>query len=71
MQCLFSPLAELDLEDVGDYIARDVKSEARSFCSQIPAPCSLLRKATSPYIVAISPKILRTFGHKAPRNAAR
>ncbi len=23
MQCVFSPLAELDLEEIGDYIARD------------------------------------------------
>lgn len=23
MQCVFSPFAELDLEEIGDYIARD------------------------------------------------
>jgi toxin ParE1/3/4 len=31
MQCVFSPLAEFDLEEIGDYIARDNSSRAVSF----------------------------------------
>ncbi|BBO87132.1 type II toxin-antitoxin system RelE/ParE family toxin [Desulfosarcina ovata] len=31
MQCAFSPRAELDLEEIGDYIARDNPSRAISF----------------------------------------
>jgi len=40
MQCLFSPLAELDLEDVGDYIARDNPSRAVSFIREIREQCA-------------------------------
>jgi plasmid stabilization system protein ParE len=28
MQCVFSPLAEFDLEEIGDYIARDNPARA-------------------------------------------
>jgi len=31
MQCILSPLAEFDLEEIGDYIARDNPGRAVSF----------------------------------------
>ena len=40
MQCVFSPLAELDLEEIGDYIARDNPSRALSFIRQIREQCA-------------------------------
>ena len=40
MRCVFSPLAELDLEDIGDYIARDNPSRAVSFIREIRAQCA-------------------------------
>ncbi len=40
MQCLFSPLAELDLEEIGDYIARDNPSRAVPFIRDIREQCA-------------------------------
>jgi toxin ParE1/3/4 len=40
MQCVFSPLAELDLEDIGDYIARDNPPRAVSFIRDIREQCA-------------------------------
>ena len=40
MQCVFSPLAELDLEETGDYIARDNPSRAISFAREIREQCA-------------------------------
>ncbi len=40
MQCVFSPLAELDLEEIGDYIARDNPSRAVSFIREIREQCA-------------------------------
>ncbi|MGA2402896.1 MAG: type II toxin-antitoxin system RelE/ParE family toxin [Syntrophobacteraceae bacterium] len=40
MQCVFSPLAELDLEEIGDYIARDNPSRAVSFIVEIREQCA-------------------------------
>lgn len=40
MQCLFSPLAELDLEEIADYIARDNPSRAVSFIGEIRQQCA-------------------------------
>jgi toxin ParE1/3/4 len=39
MQCLFSPLAELELEEIGDYLARDNPSRAASFIREIRGRC--------------------------------
>jgi toxin ParE1/3/4 len=35
MQCFFSPLAEIDLEEIGDFIARDNPARAVSFIQEI------------------------------------
>ena len=40
MQCVFSPLAEFDLEEIGDYIARDNPSRALSFIREIREQCA-------------------------------
>ena len=42
MRCRFSPLAELDLEEIGDYIARDNRRRALSFIEEIRARCLLI-----------------------------
>ena len=42
MRCLFSPLAEFDLEEIGDYIARDNPRRAISFIDEIRARCFLI-----------------------------
>ena len=42
MRCRFSPLAELDLEEIGDYIARDNPRRALSFIEEIRARCFLI-----------------------------
>ena len=39
MRCEISPLAEFDLEEIGDYIARDNPSRAVSFVREIRACC--------------------------------
>ena len=39
MQCVFSPLAERDLEEIGDYIARNNPPRAVSFIRQIRMRC--------------------------------
>lgn len=43
MQCVFSPLAEFDLEEIGDYIARDNPSRAVTFIREIREPCVKIR----------------------------
>lgn len=35
LRCEFSPLAELDIEEIGDYIARDNPSRAVSFIREL------------------------------------
>ena len=42
MPCRFSPLAELDLEEIGDYIARDNPRRAVSFIEEIRTRCFLI-----------------------------
>lgn len=42
MQCHFSPLAERDLEEIGDYIARDNPKRALSFIAEIRDRCFLI-----------------------------
>ena len=39
MQCVFSPLAEFDLEEIGDYIARENPPRAVSFIREIRELC--------------------------------
>ncbi|MBR8835101.1 MAG: type II toxin-antitoxin system RelE/ParE family toxin [Stigonema ocellatum SAG 48.90 = DSM 106950] len=39
MQLSFSPQAALDLEEIGDYIARDNRERALSFLAEIEAHC--------------------------------
>lgn len=39
MQCVLSPFAELDLEEIGDYIARDNPQRAVSFIREIREQC--------------------------------
>ena len=42
MHCGFSPSAELDLEEIGDYIARDNPRRAVSFITELKARCLLI-----------------------------
>lgn len=39
MPCILSPLAELDLEDIGDYIARENPHRAISFVLELMQQC--------------------------------
>jgi len=39
MRCFFSPLAETDLEEIADYIARDNSRRALSFVGEIRERC--------------------------------
>lgn len=39
MKCIFSAYAELDLEEIADYIARDNPRRALSYISEIRARC--------------------------------
>lgn len=40
MYCVFSPRAEFDLEEIGDYIARENPSRAVSFIKKIRKRCA-------------------------------
>ena len=42
MRCRLSPLAEFDLEEIGDYIARDNPRRALSFIEEIRTRCLLI-----------------------------
>ncbi len=42
MRCRFSPLAKFDLEEIGDYIARDIPRRALSFIAEIRDRCLLI-----------------------------
>ena len=39
MKCIFSVIAEIDLEEIGDYIARDNPERAISFIKEIRNQC--------------------------------
>ena len=39
MECVFSPLAELDLEEIADYIAQDSPRRAISFIQELREHC--------------------------------
>jgi toxin ParE1/3/4 len=45
MQCFFSPLAEIDLEEIGDFIARDNPARAVSFIQEIKEKCQKITEA--------------------------
>jgi toxin ParE1/3/4 len=47
MQCRFSPLAERDLEEIGDYIALDNPKRALRFIAEIRDRCFLIEQ--TPY----------------------
>jgi toxin ParE1/3/4 len=42
MRCVFSPAAERDLEEIGDYIARDNPRRAVSFIAEMEERCLLI-----------------------------
>ena len=49
MGVLFTPLAETDLEDIGDYIAQDNPARALSFIQEIRAQCQKIGKSPLAY----------------------
>ncbi len=49
MRCSFSPLAEFDLEEIGDYIARDNPSRALSFVREIRELCEDIKDMPEAY----------------------
>lgn len=66
MQCVFSPLPEFDLEEIGDYIARDNPSRAVSFISEIRGRCAKIMEnpAGAPLRRELGEGIrMVTFGH--------
>ncbi|HEY3909690.1 MAG TPA: type II toxin-antitoxin system RelE/ParE family toxin [Stellaceae bacterium] len=46
---VFSPRARLDLEDIGDYIARDNPARAVSFLDELRAHCDRISTAPMSY----------------------
>jgi toxin ParE1/3/4 len=65
MQCEFSPLAEIDLEEIGDYIARDNPSRAVSFIRELRERCAKI--TAMPLAAPLRPELgegvrLVTFG---------
>ena len=66
MQCVFSPLAEFDLEEIGDYIARDNPTRAVSFIREIREQC--IKITAMPQAAPLRPEIgegirMAPFGH--------
>ncbi|MBM3582184.1 MAG: type II toxin-antitoxin system RelE/ParE family toxin [Alphaproteobacteria bacterium] len=49
MRVTLSPLAERDLEAIGDYIAKDNPSRALSFIAELRARCATIAKAPRAY----------------------
>ena len=49
MRVTLSPLAERDLEAIGDYIAEDNPSRALSFIVELRAQCATIAKAPQAY----------------------
>jgi len=45
MRVVISPLAERDLEAIGDYIAEDNPARALSFVAELRAQCAVIAKA--------------------------
>ncbi len=53
MRLLFSPSAALDLEQIGDFIARDNSSRACSFIEEISVHCAKITEMPSAIIFLI------------------
>ena len=51
MRVVISPLAERDLEAIGDYIADDNPSRALSFVAELRSQCANIAKAPQAYRV--------------------
>jgi toxin ParE1/3/4 len=51
MGVLFTPLADTDLEEIGDYIAQDNPARALSFIQEIRAQCQKIGKSPLAYRV--------------------
>lgn len=49
MGVLFTPLAQTDLEEIGDYIAQDNPSRAVTFIQDIRAQCQRIGKSPMAY----------------------
>jgi len=49
MRVTLSPLAERDLEAIGDYIAEDNMARALSFVAELRAQCAKIAKAPQSY----------------------
>lgn len=49
MELTFSPKAATDLEEIGDYIARENPSRAMSFLSEIEARCQQIAEMPSAF----------------------
>ena len=49
MRVTFSPLAERDLESIGDYIAADNPPRALSFIAELRTQCAAIAKAPLAY----------------------
>ncbi len=55
MQCVFSPMAEADLEEIGDYIARDNPRRAVSFIREMRQRCAKI--AMNPMAAPLRPEL--------------
>ena len=55
MQCILSPLAEFDLEEIGDYIPRDNPDRAVSFIREIREQCA--RITDNPTAAPLRPEL--------------
>lgn len=51
MKLVISPRAALDLEEIGDYIARDNPSRAVSFIREIELQCRKIAKRPTAFVV--------------------
>jgi toxin ParE1/3/4 len=55
MRCIFSTLAELDLEEIADYIARDNPRRALSFVRELRERCAKI--ASFPEAARLRPEL--------------
>jgi toxin ParE1/3/4 len=55
MPCIFSPLAEIDLEDISDYIARENPQRAVSFILEMQERCDKI--ANMPLAFPLRPEL--------------
>ena len=55
MRCVFTPLAESDLEAIGDYIARDNPRRALTFIQELRRRCEQI--ADMPRAAALRPEL--------------